>query len=595
MSMKLIHRFTANTLRCYDAHLVQGQDVLGVLTRMQLADEGPELHRVNELALINLHKRRCEQVITYSCVGPGTDGLTEDALLRYDPVQSRWVIAQLQGGWYWYVGMRTLKVKEDGGLALSPLCLLEQGFDISSMNPLLDLEIRSDSYRFLYHRRFPDHLWVPRIKKLDVRVWEAWDLLEEQIATLRAGETSGPTNWQDWLHTSEQQASTRHTVDRVLLPEQATFDPRTTNASHTSDIEVTSQGEVMEAEMAWTMMGEATRLLALCSPEVSPGDLSEEELVALPPPPSWYVNLPVSRSARNAPPQWHVWLTGWDRDTLNYRWAYTPDIGLPFDDVLSQGDDPHWPAAYVAALAGPDTTNQQTTFVAVVALSQLEQDVYVSREREGDDRDDGAEDDANGKSLFDNDNDNDDEVEDTNEDDDEVVEIRWGKPYGPIQSCGVCLTHDGQVVQKAVGSFGLRPSLYRCGELIIGVDEPAEGWRLWNWAAAQENHLRTTLTLDPSCRHAFVCAEAESTTFWLIEETPEGVRISKRDAVTLLEVTEVELLSGARLLVESPDLLYPLRERPLNPQRNPGLIPYQETLLVLVMSERDEMELYQVQ
>lgn len=176
MSVVLIHHCTARTPRCYDAHLVRGpQAKLGVLSHVYLASEGSDAHAVNELALINLHTQRCEHIVTYQGFGPTEHNWTEDARLRYDPVQNRWVIAQLQyGSLHDRVGMRTFKVEVGGGLHLSPLCLLEQEFaSLGGIYPLLDLEVRADIYRFLYHQRETDDLWVPRIMKIDVKVPEA--------------------------------------------------------------------------------------------------------------------------------------------------------------------------------------------------------------------------------------------------------------------------------------------------------------------------------------------------------------------------------------------------------------------------------------
>lgn len=599
MGIELIHHFTANTLWCYDTHLVRGQDrrdMLGVLSRVQLADAGEKSRWVAEFALIDIQKLRCEQVITYNCMGPGKQTLTEDALLRYDPFHMRWVIVQMQ--YYSYdVGVRTVKVNDDGSLILSPFCLLQQNADWGGMNPLLDLEVNADFYRLLSHQKSMDHLFAPRIWKTDVTIWDAWDQFLEQMATTRAGNVNGVDTWQEWLYAIEQQKSTPlRRVDRVFLPEQATIDPRTDNARQTSDVEIVSQEAIIETEMALTITDGATRLCAFCSPEIRPdADLSEEELATLPTPPAWYVKLPVPEDARLAPPQWRIWLSAWDRDALRYKWAYMPQIGLPFDENLPAGASPSWPAAYVAMLAGPTTSRQEPTFVAIVALSQLEENGFLFTEEKENSEEDTARDeevDDNGvKSTEEGEND-----EEGEENEEEEVEIVWGKPYGPIQSCGVCLTHDGQIVQKIDGVFGLRPSLCRCGEMIVGVDQSIEGWQLWNWVATQEDRLRTILPLNPACRRAFVRAEAEAETFWLIEEMPEGVRVSKREATTLAIVTDGELLAGARLVLDpEASLSYSSRGRPLDPQRTPGLIPYGKALLLVVSSKQGEMDLYQVQ
>ena len=404
-------------------------------------------------------------------------------------------------------------------------------------------------------RAFEDHLWKPRIGKTDVVVWDAWDGLMEWMATERSGDEKGPENWKEWLHIITQQSSRHRRVDRIFLPEQVTFDPRSINASQTSDVEVINQDDIIEAETALTIANESTRLLALSSTEGDTTRISDM--------------LPIRLDANKTPAQWRVWLTEWDRDSVDYKWAYTPDIGLPFDNsLIGSGDNIPLPTAYIAALIGPNTARQEATFVALVILSEREQDIF---------RPIGI------------------DPEEVDEDDDDVAYERIrGKPIGPVQSRGVCLDIYGQVIQEVRDPFGFRPSLCRCGDLIVGVDQIDENWRLWNWVATQEEHLRSVLSLDPTCRSVYVRAEAEAQMFWLIEEVEQGVRVSKRDAMTLGENSNGQMLVGSRLLRES-DIYFSGRERPLNPQRNPGLIPYKESLLILVMTAQDEMELYQIQ
>jgi hypothetical protein len=170
-----------------------------------------------------------------------------------------------------------------------------------------------------------------------------------------------------------------------------------------------------------------------------------------------------------------------------------------------------------------------------------------------------------------------------------------GKEYGPIQSCGVCLDHHGHLLQEHAGLLGLRPSLCRCGDLVIGTDRVVESWRLWNWAAAQEANPYTVLSLDPLCQRSYVSAQEGADWFWLIEELPKAVRVSKWEASSLTQMAAIGELAGYHLLPNRDYALYPPNARPLEEHRNLGLIPYQNTLLLLVLNTQGEMELYQAQ
>ena len=157
-----------------------------------------------------------------------------------------------------------------------------------------------------------------------------------------------------------------------------------------------------------------------------------------------------------------------------------------------------------------------------------------------------------------------------------------------LLSHGVCLTSEGEVVQVCRAALGRAPSLCLCQQTIVGVDRLAGGWRLWNWLVLDESTLRITLALDATCRRASVRAQPNAERFWLIEELPAGVRVSQRDAQTLAEVTPAELIPETQLLAEQAD-------RPLEPQRNVGLLPYQDTLLLLLAGKQEELLLYQAQ
>ena len=124
--------------------------------------------------------------------------------------------------------------------------------------------------------------------------------------------------------------------------------------------------------------------------------------------------------------------------------------------------------------------------------------------------------------------------------------------------------------------------------MVVGVDRQEDGWRLWNWQVPQSTHLQKTLPLDPLCQRSYVHAEDESSWFWLVEELPSGVRVSRRDAASLADVADAVWLPQVKLLGTQAEL------RPLNGYHDKGIIPFNGELLLLVEDQQGELVLYQV-
>ncbi|MBA2286950.1 MAG: hypothetical protein H0W02_15870 [Ktedonobacteraceae bacterium] len=523
--MNLLHRLSTTATYCYDAQLIQQhQDILCVLFSPDLLDRNTSqdetvFQDVLVLLTFDVQKGQSENTLIYNCYGPPYDP-ARHAFIRYDSLQKRWVIAQQQGDWY--IGMRTATEEAGRNLILSPLCLLDKEESDRGFHLLLDLEIIEGRYRFLSHKAVVSHLSAPVVSSRDIILHQpGWNTLEERDVVSRsenAGEDGEISRWQQWLEALRQKpasAKGQHLLDKILLPEHTFFDPGTTNASQSAELEVVNQREIAQAENALSLADQQTRLLVLCSPE------------------SWFVPNKHPRSPaeiERTGEQWRLWLTGWDRSVLTYKWTYSPDIGLPTDPNLPAHDHPIWPDVEVTAIPGPGTTNNQPTFVATMAMQGT----------------------------------------------------------GELLSHGVCLTHEGQVVQVCNAALGRTPSLCLCQQIVIGVDRLAGGWRLWNWLVLDEATLRVNLPLDATCQRAFVLSQPDTERFWLIEELATGVRVSQRDARTLDELAPAELIAETTLLAEEAD-------RPLEPQRNVGLIPYQETLLLLLAGKQEELLLYQVQ
>jgi hypothetical protein len=165
-----------------------------------------------------------------------------------------------------------------------------------------------------------------------------------------------------------------------------------------------------------------------------------------------------------------------------------------------------------------------------------------------------------------------------------MVEARRGE----VLSHAVCLDHDGQVVQVGRSPLGLRPCICLSGQAVVGVDRFEGGWRLWNWFVLRQGTLDTVISLDASCTRAFVHAEPSSARFWLVEELRDGVRVSQRDTSTLGEIATAAFLPGVHLHQDRAGL------RPLDGHRDVGVMPYQDSLLLLVKDENEALALYQL-
>jgi hypothetical protein len=540
MNFALLHRFMTGTYYCYDVYLAEMQHMLGVLTCAYLIDEtvpeGEDRERaIIELTLIDLQQEHGKRILSYSSQGPGNAMMT-NGLLRYDATHACWMIAQLQQTEF--IGLRTLQMREDGVLTLSPLCLLERVEREVGLCSLLDLEVREESYRLFVHRPDVVHTTAPTIVTFDVQIQDRWKTFQEQAVTQRDGNTKEPKNWQDWQVKIEQYMIPEgHYVQHgVFRPRQIFSHAHRLPVNQTEEVKIVQRREGAQAEMAVTLADGSTRICVLCSPE------------------SWLglTRLPNQFTAKSEVEQWKLLLTGWQRADLSLQWVYRPDIGLPTNPNIPSYETPPWPGVDVAVIAGPSTAGGKRTFVSIMSMSQREEDDYQVEENIS----------------------------------------RRGKEYGSILSRGVCLTHEGQIVQESQGPFGLRPSLCRCQDLVVGVDRPEDGWRIWNWAATQEAEPHTVLRLGAACQRAYVCAEADVDWCWLVEELPEEVRVSKRDASTLAEIAPAGQLVGYHLLPNRDfEFFYPV---PLEGHRNLGLIPYQGTLLLIVLDKQDNMELYQL-
>jgi hypothetical protein len=498
MDLQLLHRFNSLAHYCYTTALVRGEhDILGVLMTIQ----GDDVSEGNvALALINLQSRASEQIIVFDGTGPESM-FAVAMLLQYDPLSTRWVMAQLQSSEY--MAMRTLTSAPNGEIHVSPLCLLDydDAAETPGMNPPLALAVHDGTYSFIYPKPFDVHLTSPHIVKTDVTLQQAiWDDLKDDaiFTNIESADAHLPSASQG-----------------VFLPDNAFFDPSTSNAHQTVGVHIADQTVLAEAELSMIYMDQHIHLLVLCSPEHTVKVQKE--------PPS---------GEPHEGKQWRLWFTGWDNSWSKQHWTYAPDLGVPFP-IDPAGYKYAWPAAYVAAIAGPTISLPSASAASVAVAFAIDMQ----------------------KEIF---------------------------------SHAACLDENGNVVQICNAPVGLRPDLCCCGKMVVGVDLFGGNWRLWNWDVFQSQQFHRSIVLETSCQRAFIHAEFASERFWLVEELPERVRVTRRDALTLEKIASEVYLPGMCLGAEP-------QEHPLNGYHSVGLVPYEDSLLLLVNTiDSGELHLYQV-
>jgi len=160
----------------------------------------------------------------------------------------------------------------------------------------------------------------------------------------------------------------------------------------------------------------------------------------------------------------------------------------------------------------------------------------------------------------------------------------------------ICLSQNGQVVQECKEEIVEQVELCLVGNTVIGVDRIQRRWRLWQWEPlAGKEQFTTVQWLDESVVHAHVVTNHENsdpqgTQFWLVEERPKGLAVSRRDGQTLKEIEEPITLTGW-------SLPYAL-DRPVGEWDWPikkGLIGHEDALLLIAADEENRMVLYRVE
>ncbi len=254
----------------------------------------------------------------------------------------------------------------------------------------------------------------------------------------------------------------------------------------------------------------------------------------------------------------HYWgfsVTGYSRDFHTENWYHDLDLHLPAgrSPVLQGNSDFEWLGINAAAIPGPflTETGQQTYIVGITMM-----DVFDLPDGYGH----------------------------TSE------EASWITHH--VETL-VCIDTHGEVVQTCTNAIGLRVHLCRVQATVVGVDLLKGQWRLWNWEPLVGPPLQTRIELDRGVLCAHVVAETgreaqNARHFWLIEEYSDQVKIARRDASTLAEVTPAVSLAGVHLLAPQNG------SRSLDWHTAIEAMIYHDTLLLLAVDAHEQLVLYQV-
>ncbi len=128
--------------------------------------------------------------------------------------------------------------------------------------------------------------------------------------------------------------------------------------------------------------------------------------------------------------------------------------------------------------------------------------------------------------------------------------------------------------------------------VVVGVDVKEGQWRLWNWFLQQETSFGVLKPLEGDIQRAYVVARSGKTgreaSFWLIEQCQDFIRLSKRNTATLAEVSPPIMLKETNLFSQEEYGGVLTWSLPV------GLLPYEDTLLMLAVNARRQVELYQI-
>lgn len=159
------------------------------------------------------------------------------------------------------------------------------------------------------------------------------------------------------------------------------------------------------------------------------------------------------------------------------------------------------------------------------------------------------------------------------------------------KSALVWLDEAGHEMGQCRENLGLQVQVCQLAHQILGVDLLDQQWRLWRWNPQQDLSFQRVEKLDQAVLRVHLCVNLEQgqTSFWLLEEFEEGLRITQRDVFSFREITSPFWFPN-HLLLEPQNAL-----GSLNWYTEIDAFAEKQKLLFFCRDEAQQLVLYQIE
>ncbi len=160
----------------------------------------------------------------------------------------------------------------------------------------------------------------------------------------------------------------------------------------------------------------------------------------------------------------------------------------------------------------------------------------------------------------------------------------------PVQGGLYWVDQEGHILRHESSLLGEQISMCLCGEMIVGTDLLDSQRRLWSWSPVEAMQRRIRVMLAPDAERVTLVAMAgnqheAASSFWCVEEYDQGMRVSLWETKTF-EIVQSSWVAGLRL---ADHLSGP------GSYREPCAVAYQETLLVVGITQERRFQIIQFQ
>jgi len=152
----------------------------------------------------------------------------------------------------------------------------------------------------------------------------------------------------------------------------------------------------------------------------------------------------------------------------------------------------------------------------------------------------------------------------------------------------ISIDSGGTVVETCSDSIGVQLQLYALADGIIGTDIVDEIRRIWKWSFG-ETHFSRILRLDQNVQQVSIAiSQAETRQIWLIEDFGNYIKVSRRDSLTLNEISSPMILENMHLLIKEGNWRSFECNKPLDS------LSYKDGLLLLLLNEKNSLTFHKV-